>query len=457
VLRAVAILTSLTLFVLVVNCGGSAEPPAPASSVESQPAATAAPATPSPPVAAGPLKVEPSFRAPGDDRLIIEKLALDAPITTKEGQPNGQPAGDGTADDVVLSDYGASTRFGGLPGQGGNSILVGKVDSGSAPCRGGTVPPPCAAVLWNLAALEANDLIKVRAKGAEVAYSVAAVCWVTTAQFGVQIVERTPVEILTLVTAAGTFDQTRRVYSHNIYVRAVKQGEALASNCPLGANMSPIPAADVSFTSITTPGPGQTAVLRGQSVPDAECRMRLLASEQAEPIYAARSTGNNRPPGVIGQVTFSWVYPAAFTRGRIEVNCGGQGFTQDVARPAGASVAPTPTPRPASAPTQLTLSYDKQLLPGSVPNAPGNLIPHRFSATGIAPDTAIGLLAQSISVVPALPPRPDGRPEAVAAVRLDQGGLIVFVPSETPSGRYEITLRLPDGRVASAALQHTKS
>ena len=57
--------------------------------------------------------------------------------------PNG-------SDDVAYYNFSAWPGKGGAPGQGGNSVFAGHVDSGRAPCKNGTVPPPCEAVFWDI-------------------------------------------------------------------------------------------------------------------------------------------------------------------------------------------------------------------------------------------------------------------------------------------------------------------
>lgn len=92
-----------------------------------------------------------------DDRFIIEKFGVDAPLTYRSvGLDGAMPNPDGP-DDVAYYDFSAWPGKGGAPGKGGNAVFAGHVDSGAKPCRNGTVPPPCQAVLWDLNGLKVGD------------------------------------------------------------------------------------------------------------------------------------------------------------------------------------------------------------------------------------------------------------------------------------------------------------
>src|SRR5947209_6764044 len=86
----------LCAFVILLGstlaCGGSSKAPpvSPTSSATPQETSTD-------------LAVEPVYRAPGEDRLIIKKIALDAPVNLRPAGSFGTPAtGDGP-DDVALT------------------------------------------------------------------------------------------------------------------------------------------------------------------------------------------------------------------------------------------------------------------------------------------------------------------------------------------------------------------
>jgi LPXTG-site transpeptidase (sortase) family protein len=97
-----------------------------------------------------------------DDRLVIEKANVDAPITLKAVPANGGPLpSPNGADDVVYYDFAGFPGLGGYPGAGGTIVISGHVDYGIGYCHNGTLPPPCTAVFWDLSKLENGDIIEI--------------------------------------------------------------------------------------------------------------------------------------------------------------------------------------------------------------------------------------------------------------------------------------------------------
>ncbi len=158
-----------------------------------------------------------------DDRFIIERFGIDAPLTYRSVGLDGiMPNPDGP-DDVAYYDFSLWPGKGGAPGLGGNAVFAGHVDSGSRPCQNGTVPPPCQAVLWDLNNLKVGDEIKVRVGGETFMYSVISNQPVdaVSGEWD-QIVSATAEETITIITCAGNFNRETRTYSDRQVVVAVR-------------------------------------------------------------------------------------------------------------------------------------------------------------------------------------------------------------------------------------------
>jgi len=151
----------------------------------------------------------PAVATPSDApplRIVIPRIGVDAPITTKGiGANGGMEPPDGPED---VAWYGFTAR----PGSGSNAVFSAHVDyHGYGP-----------AVFADLKRLEKGDLIEVRtADGAVYRYEVTLSLSypAETAPFE-DIVGPTSREVVTLITCAGTFDQAARRYSHRLVVRA---------------------------------------------------------------------------------------------------------------------------------------------------------------------------------------------------------------------------------------------
>jgi len=141
-------------------------------------------------------------------RLVIPKAKVDARIVALGLDANGVMQSPPNAYDVAWYDFSA------LPGAGwGNAVFAGMVDYHN-------VGP---AVFWLLHELLAGDLIEVHLNdGTVYLYSVSAVnCIVTNGIADIQdVVRPTPSEVVTLITACGTWNTSTRQYDKHLIVRA---------------------------------------------------------------------------------------------------------------------------------------------------------------------------------------------------------------------------------------------
>jgi LPXTG-site transpeptidase (sortase) family protein len=137
------------------------------------------------------------------DRLIIEKIGVDAPFTVKvvPPPPTGQMANPNGPEDVAYYDFSAWEGLGGLPNAGGNVVMAGHVDYidyGQA-------------VFWDLDKLVVGDRVQIRMKdGTVVEYAVEFNKRID-AETAIEeklwdaIVAGTADESITLITCEGTF------------------------------------------------------------------------------------------------------------------------------------------------------------------------------------------------------------------------------------------------------------
>jgi len=140
---------------------------------------------------------------------------------------------DAGADEVAIYDFSVNwPQFGGIPGSG-NTILAGKVDDGSRECRGGTLPPPCTAVFWDLSKLNSGDEIQIFWDRKAHVYRVGSKCYldIQAYQEFVKVIEKTESETLTLVTSAGLPPSPPRGYSHRLLMRVSKVQGAASQDC----------------------------------------------------------------------------------------------------------------------------------------------------------------------------------------------------------------------------------
>lgn len=151
-----------------------------------------------------PAVATPSGAPPA--RIVIPRIGVDAPITTKDMDADGVMEPPDGPEDVAW--YGFTAR----PGSGSNAVFSAHVDyHGYGP-----------AVFADLKTLKKGDLVEVHtADGAVYRYEVTLSLSypAETAPFE-DIVGPTSREVITLITCAGTFDQAARRYSHRLVVRA---------------------------------------------------------------------------------------------------------------------------------------------------------------------------------------------------------------------------------------------
>jgi LPXTG-site transpeptidase (sortase) family protein len=158
------------------------------------------------------------------DRIIISKIGVNAPLTYRKVDLDGvMPNPDGP-DDVAYYDFSSWPGKGGAPGQGGNSIFAGHVDSGTKACDNGSKPPPCTAVLWDLNQLHIGDEIDVQINGKMIKYKVTSNQPIN-ANSGPwdQIVSATATESLTIITCGGDFNRDTHEYNNRQVLTAQRE------------------------------------------------------------------------------------------------------------------------------------------------------------------------------------------------------------------------------------------
>lgn len=168
------------------------------------------------------VDINPTAVSEGD-RFVIPRFGVNAPLTLKTVGLDGVMPEPNGPDDVAIYNFSAWPGKGGSPGRGGNVVLAGHVDSGSKPCKNGTVPPPCQAVLWDLSSLRMGDEIQLVYGGQTYTYRVNSNEAVSAADGPWdQIVSSTAQETLTVITCGGNFNRVTRSYSHRQVVTAVR-------------------------------------------------------------------------------------------------------------------------------------------------------------------------------------------------------------------------------------------
>lgn len=157
------------------------------------------------------------------DRLVIDKFGINAPLSYKTVGSDGVMPNPNGSDDVAYYNFSAWPGKGGAPGQGGNSVFAGHVDSGRAPCKNGTVPPPCEAVFWDISKLQVGDEVSVVIGDNTYRYRVTSNAPVN-AETGDwdSIVSARAQETITLITCGGDFNNTTREYTHRQVVVATR-------------------------------------------------------------------------------------------------------------------------------------------------------------------------------------------------------------------------------------------
>jgi LPXTG-site transpeptidase (sortase) family protein len=145
------------------------------------------------------------------DRLVMSRLAINAPVTINRVGTDGVMGNPLGPTDVVWYDFSALAGYGGYPGQGGNAVFAGHVDYHNY----GT------AVFWNLKDVQQGDLVEYyTADGKYYKYSVQWVSDVSPdADFG-EFVTASAGDVMTLITCVGEFNPATRHYDHRRVVRA---------------------------------------------------------------------------------------------------------------------------------------------------------------------------------------------------------------------------------------------
>ena len=136
------------------------------------------------------------------DRLIIEKIGVDAPFSVKVvPNPGGQMPNPNGPSDIAWYDFSAWPLFGGVPNAGGNVVVAGHVDYIN-------VGP---AVFWDLDKLVVGDRVQIKMKdGTFVEYAIEFNKQIDAAKADADkmwdaIVAGTADESITLITCGGEF------------------------------------------------------------------------------------------------------------------------------------------------------------------------------------------------------------------------------------------------------------
>jgi LPXTG-site transpeptidase (sortase) family protein len=141
-----------------------------------------------------------------DDRLVIPKFGASGPLAIKQVGPDGVMPDPSTPDEIAYYDFSGWPGLGGAPGRGGNAVFSGHVDSGSKPCKNGSVPAPCQAVLWDMRRLQSGDELEVHLGGQVLRYRVTGNQHFPTGDAPWdQIVSATAKETITVITCTGSF------------------------------------------------------------------------------------------------------------------------------------------------------------------------------------------------------------------------------------------------------------
>lgn len=154
-------------------------------------------------------------------RLLISVISLNAAILEDAIQPDGRFPPLPNPDDAVIYDFAALSGYGGKLGEG-HAIIIGKLDSGTAPCRQGTVPAPCRGVFWDLSRLTSGTEVRVYRHGELFRYRVTGNRLVANTDPAYDDVYRaSDKDMLSLITAGGNllndrYDSTRVVTAERI-------------------------------------------------------------------------------------------------------------------------------------------------------------------------------------------------------------------------------------------------
>ena len=157
-------------------------------------------------------------------RLRIPSLGVDAGISYRWVDTDGQmpdPSGPG---DVAWYDFAGWSGYGGYPGAGHNAVFAGHVDRNGAVNYAGVhyTGPGIFSGLWQLP--PGSEIEVDVAGGGALVYTVAWVKEVGTGDDWKSVVssETGGVDSITLITCSGDFDAESQAYSHRTVVRAVR-------------------------------------------------------------------------------------------------------------------------------------------------------------------------------------------------------------------------------------------
>jgi hypothetical protein len=268
--------------------------PSATATVGAVPSATARPTSTLPPL-------------PEGDRIRIQKISVDAALVTRVVGLDGQTPEAGGPDDATLQDFSQHwPNYGGAPGEG-NLVITGSVDSGTEPCKQGTVPPPCHAVFWDLNRLTVGDSIEVFLTGKRAEYNVALVCTVPvlTADWD-SIFAETDRAILTLVTSTGQF--VNGAYVDRLIVIAEEQPRSAPASCPR-QSIRPSGGQDASGSSSAT---AQSVVFRARLQPGS-----LPGPLSPYVVYEFALVGYSGPPRPEDGVRLAPPLPGAGSNGTV--------------------------------------------------------------------------------------------------------------------------------------------
>jgi LPXTG-site transpeptidase (sortase) family protein len=158
-----------------------------------------------------------------DDKIIISKFGISAPLTYRAVGLDGIMPNPEGSDDVAYYDFSAWPGKGGAPGKGGNAVFAGHVDSGTKPCKDGTVPPPCQAVFWDISQLKIGDEVEVQISGETTKYRITSNQPISATEGPWdQIVASTAEQTITLITCGGDFNRETREYNNRQVVTGIK-------------------------------------------------------------------------------------------------------------------------------------------------------------------------------------------------------------------------------------------
>jgi sortase family protein len=220
-LAAVVLIGIVVVAVVLSGGGGDSGDPAAVTTPASGGLQTAQPTAVATADLTQPTAVAENLPSIGEnDRLIIPRFSVDAPLTYRAvGQDGVMPNPDGP-DDIAYYDFSAWPGKGGRPGLG-NPVFAGHVDSGHVPCANGTVQPPCEAVLWDLNNLTLGDEIHVVVGDTLYKYAVTSNEPVD-AETGPwdQIVSATMEPSLTIITCGGDFNRETGEYDMRQVLKA---------------------------------------------------------------------------------------------------------------------------------------------------------------------------------------------------------------------------------------------